>query len=136
MLPFDQAYLEKLTEDDLSELSYLDSLGFLVGTKETFEDFSQRLLNLCDALKEFEDKFEQGADEVEIFDGVIVRKDKRIPVEVIEEAGKITENYYRFNHLGSRFFHVKRCWIALGWMCSLGYGADFNSFSYSFEFYE
>jgi hypothetical protein len=97
MLPFDRAYLEQLTEDDLSKLSHLDSLGFLVGSRETFEDFRQRLLDLCEALKEFEDKLEQEADEIEIFDGVTVRKDKRIPVDVIEEAGKITENYYRFS---------------------------------------
>lgn len=97
MLPFDRAYLEQLLEDDLSELAHLDSLGFLVGTEETFEEFRQRLLQLCDALQEFEGKLKQGAAEVEIFDGVTVCKDKRIPIEIIEEAGKVTEHYYRFS---------------------------------------
>jgi len=97
MLPFDRAYLEQLTEDDLSKLAHLDSLGFLVGSEEVFEDFRQRLLKLCDALKEFEDKLEESADEVEIFEGVTVCKDKRISTEIIEEAGKVTEHYYRFS---------------------------------------
>lgn len=97
MLPFDRAYIEQLAEDDLSKLSHLDSLGFLIGIKETFEDFRQRLLDLSVELEKFEDKLEQGVDEVEIFDGVVVCKDKRIPVEIIEEAGKVTESYYRFS---------------------------------------
>jgi len=96
MLPFDRPYLENLSEDDLSKLAHLDSLGFLVGTEETFEDFRQRLLKLCDSLKKFEEKLEQGNDEVEIFDGISVSKDKRIPDEMVEEAGKVTEHYYRF----------------------------------------
>jgi len=137
MLPFDRAYLEQLTEDDLSKLSHLDSLGFLVGSRETFEDFRQRLLDLCDALKEFEDKLEQGTDDVEIFDGITVCKDKRIPVEVIEEAGKITENYYRFSITWAPgFFMSKDIGLLWGGVCSLGYRAHFNSFSYSFEFYK
>ncbi|MBU8902724.1 MAG: hypothetical protein KOO69_08290 [Victivallales bacterium] len=97
MLPFDRAYLEELTEDNLINLAYLDSLGFLLGPDEKFEDFRQRLLKLFDVLKDFELKLEQGADEVEIFDGIIVCKDKRIPIEIIEEAGKLTEHYYRFS---------------------------------------
>jgi hypothetical protein len=113
MLPFDRAYLEQLSEDDLTKLANLDSLGFLVGPKETFEDFRQRLLKLCDALKEFEDKLEQGEDEIEIFDGITVRKDKSIPTEVIEEAGKVTEHYYRFSiNWAPGFFMSKD----IGWL--------------------
>jgi hypothetical protein len=113
MLPFNRAYLEKLSEDDLSKLSHLDSLGFLVGPNETFENFRQRLLKLCDALKEFEDKFEQGADEVEILAGVKVCKEKRIPDEIIEEAGKVTEYYYRFSiNWAPGFFMSKD----IGWL--------------------
>lgn len=113
MLPFDRAYLEQLTEDDLSKLSNLDSLGFLVGPNETFEDFRQRLLKLSDALKEFDEKLAQGADEVEILDGVTVCKDKRIPDEIIEEAGKVTEHYYRFSiNWAPGFFMSKD----IGWL--------------------
>ncbi len=113
MLPFDRAYLEQLSEDDLSKLSHLDSLGFLVGPNETFEDFRRRLLKLCDALKEFEDKLEQGADEIEIFAGVKVCKEKRIPNEIIEEAGKVTEYYYRFSiNWAPGFFMSKD----IGWL--------------------
>ena len=97
MLPFDRAYLEELTEDNLTELAHLDSLGFLLGPDEKFGDFRQRLLKLSDALKDFELKLEEGADEVEIFDGIIICKDKRIPTDIIEEAGKLTEHYYRFS---------------------------------------
>ena len=113
MLPFDRAYLEKLTEDDLSELANLDSLGFLVGPDEKFEDFRQRLLKLSDALTEFDEKLAQGADEVEILDGVTVSKDKRIPDEIIEEAGKVTEHYYRFSiNWAPGFFMSKD----IGWL--------------------
>lgn len=113
MLPFDRAYLEKLTEDDLSELANLDSLGFLVGPNEAFEDFRRRLLKLSDALTEFDEKLSQDADEVEILDGVTVSKDKRIPAEIIEEAGKVTEHYYRFSiNWAPGFFMSKD----IGWL--------------------
>jgi hypothetical protein len=108
MLPFDRAYLEKLTEDDLKELVYLDSSGFLVGTEETFDEFRGRLLELSDALAEFEQKFEQDGDEIEIFEGLTVRKDKRIPPEVIEEAGELTEKYYRFKLTWAPGFFMSR----------------------------
>ncbi len=108
MLPFDRAYVEKLSEDELSKLAHLDSLGFLVGQKETFEDFRQRLLNLCDALDEFEDKLEQGDDEVEIFEGLTVRRDRRIPVDIIAEAAKLTEKYYRFSITWAPGFFMSR----------------------------
>ena len=113
MLPFDRPYLENLPEDDLSELAHLDSLGFLVGTEETFEDFRQRLLKLCDSLKEFEEKLEQGNDEVEIFDGISVCKDKRIPTEIVEEAGKVTEHYYRFKINWAPGFFISK---DIGWL--------------------
>ena len=113
MLPFDRAYLEKLTEDDLAKLAHLDSLGFLVGPKETFKDFQQRLLKLSDALKEFEEKLEQSADEVEIFDGITVCKDKRIPNEIIEEAGNVTESYYRFSITWAPGFFMSK---DIGWL--------------------
>lgn len=113
MLPFDRAYLEQLTEDDLSKLSNLDSLGFLVGPNETFEDFRHRLLKLSDALKEFDEKLAQGADEVEILDGITVCKDKRIPDEIIKEAGKVTEHYYRFSISWAPGFFMSK---DIGWL--------------------
>ncbi len=113
MLPFDRAYLEQLSSDDLSKMSHLDSMGFLVGPNETFEDFRGRLLKLCDALKEFEDKLEQGEDEVEIFEGVKVCKDKRIPDEIIEEAGKVTEHYYHFSIKWAPGFFMSK---NIGWL--------------------
>jgi len=97
MLPFERAYLEELTEDELTKLAYLDSLGFLVGTDEKFSDYRQRLLSLYDALSEFERKLEQAEDDIEIFDGLKVEKGKRIPRDIVNEAGEVTENYYAFS---------------------------------------
>ena len=114
MLPFDRAYIEGLSEDELSKLAHLDSSGFLVGDKETFEDFRQRLLDLHDALNEFEGKLaESGDTDVEIFTGIKVRGDKRIPVEIIAEAGNLTEQYYRFSIIWTPGFFLSK---NIGWL--------------------
>jgi hypothetical protein len=95
MLPFDRVYIENLSEDELSKLAYLDSLGFIVGVGETFEEYRKRLLAVFDNLQEFDQDIEKN-DELELFEGVKVKKDKRIPVEIVDEASRITEKYYRF----------------------------------------
>ncbi|MDD5698033.1 MAG: hypothetical protein PHH77_05405 [Victivallaceae bacterium] len=112
MLPFSRTDLEKLTEDKLPELADLDSSGFLVGGREDFEKFRRRLLNLNDALAALEEKLAQGEDEVELFEGVMVRCDQRIPVGIIAEAGDVTEKCYRFSISWVPGFFLSR---DLGW---------------------
>jgi hypothetical protein len=72
-------------------------LGFLVGNSESFKDFRERLLGLFDALKEFDSNLEQAAGEIELFEDIKVVKDRRIPIEVIDEASQLTEKYYYFS---------------------------------------
>lgn len=113
MLPFSRTYLEELTEDKLPELAALDSSGLLVGRRETFGEFRNRLLNLEAALGQLEEKLTSGGDDVEIFEGVTVRRDWRVPVEIIAEAGAVTEKYYRFSITWVPGFFLSR---DIGWL--------------------
>jgi len=95
MYPITQEEIEQLSVDDIKKISKLDSKGILVGPGESIEDFKKRLTT---ALKTFTDIEKDLASngEFELYKGMTIQNDRRIPTKLLNQVSSITKNKYKF----------------------------------------
>ncbi len=80
---------------DLTRYIELDASGFLPGAGESAGDFEERLAGIEAAHRKFEEELSTG-EEVTVFEDIRVKNSERIPREIIDEAGEVTESLYAF----------------------------------------
>ena len=85
----------ELQQEDLDALAAWDAAGMIVGPGEDLAQYRERLLARFAAEQELYGELEQNG-KAEVFDGIEVRQEDRIPTEILQEAADLTQELYGF----------------------------------------
>ena len=85
----------ELQQEDLDALAAWDAAGMIVGPGEDLAQYRERLLARFAAEQELYDALAQDG-KAEVFDGIEVRQEDRIPTEILQEAADLTQELYGF----------------------------------------
>jgi hypothetical protein len=116
----DKNFIDSLSADNLTLLAEADSNGFLMAPGEDISDYKQRLLDMGDAYNEIE-KDIQSTKDYNIFGEFVLNTEKRINMEILDEAAALTRKYYDFSiNWVPGFFLSKSLGILWGG-CAIGF---------------
>jgi hypothetical protein len=116
----DKKFIDSLSADNLALLAEADSNGFLMAPGEDISDYKQRLLDMGDAYGEIE-KDIQSTKDYNIFGEFVLNTEKRINMEILDEAAALTRKYYDFSiNWVPGFFLSKSLGILWGG-CAIGF---------------
>ena len=102
-----------------SRIAELDAAGFMPIPGESEKDFTERAGGILACHHDFDEMLEV-RDKLSVFDFVEVSKEERIDPQIIEQAGNVTWDLYRF-----RVSHVPGFFLSrsIGWLwggCMIG----------------
>lgn len=95
MYPITQDEIDQLSAEDIKKLSKLDSKGILVGPGETIEDFKKRLSTALKTFTDIENDLRTNG-EFELYKGMVIKNDLRIPAKLLDKEARITRDKYKF----------------------------------------
>ncbi len=96
-MPFlDKIFINSLSEDSITVLAEADSNGFMMAPGESISDYKKRLLEMVTAYSAIE-KDIQNTKDYDIFGEFVLNTEKRINVEILDEAAELTREYYDFS---------------------------------------
>ena len=102
-----------------SRIAGLDAAGFMPLPGESEADFIKRSEGILACHRDFEEMLEvQG--KLTVFDFVEVKKEEKIPPEIMEQAGEVTWNLYRFKVSHVPGFFLSRAVGLLWGGCLIG----------------
>jgi len=123
MYPISLSEIEELAEDDLKKLSKLDSQGILIGPGEGLGEFKKRLTTALDTQVEV-DKELDSSGTFELYKGMDVRREERIPTKLLDQVCDVTKKKYKFSvNWVSGFFLSKSLGFLWGG-CSISFPVE------------
>lgn len=96
MYPITQDEIDSLSGNDISILAELDSNGIIVGPGETIDDFKKRITTASKTLTEIEKELVDNG-EYELYKGMVIKNDLRIPTKFLDQECDITQKKYKFS---------------------------------------
>ena len=88
--------IESLKKNDIDSFVLLDSNGILAAPDENVISFRKRTREILSGIVKFEKQLEEQGD-IRLFDSITVKKERRIPDEVLREASEINDRAYKFH---------------------------------------
>lgn len=111
---------ERLAQEDLAALSECDARGLLMAPGETLADYAARLQRLDSALLEIDRELDASGVHL-LFADFPLRREDRIPAEIMEGAGADTERHYGFRIDWAPGFFLSRSLGLLWGGCAISF---------------
>lgn len=87
--------LSKLDSSPIETLIEFDNHGILLAPDEKIEEFKERTTRLLKNINDFNSELDS-KKKINLFESIYLNREQKIPSEIMEEAGKLNNNYYAF----------------------------------------
>lgn len=96
MFHFDEKYLNRLAEDNISALAELDANGLIPAPSESLDELKKRILDLAEKIREFESELAE-KKEIQLMGMAKLKSKESISPEIMDEAAEKTSSAYGFS---------------------------------------